>query len=140
MAQWQIFKGKTASGAPVQVGEQFDDGRIEQPGVDGFTTDLVKQECAKRKGDGWSYIGRSTVYAPAMDDHIAARTAPIIEVVTADIQLQMVRDIVGEIPEGEERLKSEVEREAADRVAALADDIAAKARAAVLYDLGLREG
>lgn len=139
MAQWQIFKGKTTSGAPIQVGEQFDDGRIEQPGAEGFTIDLVKQECAKRKGDSWSYIGRSTVYTPAMEDHVAARAAPIIEVVTADVQSQMLRDIVAEIPEGEERLKSEVEQEATDRVAALADDIAAKARAAVIADLGLRE-
>lgn len=118
MAQWQIFKGKTTSGAPIQVGEQFDDGRIEQPGAEGFTTDLVAKECAKRKGDSWSYIGRSTVYTPAMEDEVVARAAPIIDAITADLE----------------------QRSDAESVAALADDIASRARAAVIADLGLREG
>lgn len=66
MAQWQIFKGKTENGAPIQVGEQFDDGRLAQPGDADFSTEWVIAEQKARKGDGFSYIGRSTVVSDAM--------------------------------------------------------------------------
>lgn len=68
MAQWQIFKGKTAEGAPIQVGEQFDDGRLAPPGDANFSTEWVAAEQMARKGDGFSYIGRSTVVSDAMPE------------------------------------------------------------------------
>lgn len=78
MAQWQIFKGKNAGGAPLQVGEMFDDGEIASPEDEGFNTKARDAEVKKRSGDGWSYVGRSTQVSDKMADQIAAEVEAII--------------------------------------------------------------
>lgn len=79
MAQWQIFKGKNKDGAPLPVGEQFDDGLIFEPHEDGFSNEAMLAEMKKRGGDGWSYIGRSTQMNSKMEDVIGAEVSAIIE-------------------------------------------------------------
>lgn len=79
MAQWQIFKGKTTNGSPRQVGELFDDGRIEEPGEAGFDITDMQAEMERRKGDGWSYVGRSTQFHENMAARIDAEVQAIVD-------------------------------------------------------------
>lgn len=78
MAQWQIFKGKNAGGAPLPVGEVFDDGQIEAPDADAFDTAARDAEVKKRSGDGWSYVGRSTQVSAKMANQIQAEVDAIV--------------------------------------------------------------
>jgi hypothetical protein len=78
MAQWQIFKGKNAGGAPLQVGELFDDGELSSPEDQGFDTKARDAEVKNRGGDGWSYVGRSTQVSAKMANQITAEVDAIV--------------------------------------------------------------
>lgn len=78
MAQWQIFKGVTASGAPVQIGGQYDDGLLLEPHEAGFSTAAVEAERTKRGGDSWAYMGRSTQLSPKMEEALQPIVAAIL--------------------------------------------------------------
>lgn len=131
--QWQIFKGKEA------MPETFDDGVWANPGDEAFTQEFVKAEMAARKGDSFSYIGRSTQVHDRNEDQIAPRAAEMLGALQEQRSEQILQETIKAIPDGETRGLSEVLAEVSSKVDAEHEEMAAAARKQVLRDMGLAE-